>query len=96
MIGTKNYFTNDTTHVSRSMALWDDVGPLPDIPWNEVYTAGWQFEKPDIWGYERKLITRPDPEYFAPDGIIRSNILPQINIHNPIYSFDRREYTYDV
>ena len=61
MIGTKGYYTNDSTHIHRSMALWDDVGYSLDIPWNSVYTAGWQFAKPShadgvVWGYERKMI----------------------------------------
>jgi len=101
MIGTKGYYTNPSTHIHRSMALWDDVGYSLDIPWNSVYSAGWQFAKPShadgvVWGYERKMITRPDPEYYAADGMIRSNIIPEINIHDPIYSFDRSQYTYDI
>jgi len=101
MIGTKNYYTNESTHIARSQQLWDDLGYSLDIPWNTVYTAGWQESKPHhadgpVWGYERKMITRSDPEYFAADGIIRSNVIPEINIHDPRYSFDRRDYTYSV
>jgi hypothetical protein len=93
---TKNYYTNESTHIQRSYEDWNHYSYSLAIPWNEVYTNGWQEQKPDIWGYERKLITRSDPEYFAPDGIIRSNILPQINPNDPIYSFDRAEYTFDI
>ena len=97
-LGTKSYYLNETQMIHRSQQLWDDLGYSLDIPWNDVYTAGWQESKPhhndgEVWGFERKQILRSDPEYFAPDNIVRSNIIPQINIHNPIYSFDRREHT---
>ena len=100
-LGTKAYFTNETTHIDRGMKLWDDVGYSLDIPWNTVYTAGWQDAKPThsdgpVWGSENKLITRPDPEYYAADGIVRSNIIPEININDPIYSFDRSKHTYSL
>jgi len=100
-IGTKNYYTNSSTHVARSKEIWDDLGYSLDIPWNSVYTAGWQESKPShadgpVWGYERTMITRSDPEYFAPGDIIRSNVIPEINVYNPIYSFDRSQYTYKI
>ena len=101
MIGTKVYFSNESTHIHKSMALWDDLGYSLDIPHNTIYTAGWQESKAGhsdgpVWGSERKLITRSDPEYFAYDNKIRSNIIPNINIHDPIYSFDRSKYTYEI
>ena len=101
-LGTKSYFTNETTHINRGMKLWDDVGYSLDIPWNTVYTAGWQDAKPThsdgpVWGSENKLITRPDPEYYAPGGIVRHRgPMPQININDPIYSFDRSKHTYSL
>ena len=98
MIGTKNYFTNESTHIERGMKPWNDLGYFPiDIPWNDVYTAGWQESRPDIWGYENKLITSSQPEYFAPDNIVKSTGgLPSIDINNPIYAFDRSQHTYSV
>ena len=98
MIGTKNYFTNESTHIARGMKPWNDLGYFPiDIPWNDVYTAGWQESRPDIWGYENKLITSSQPEYFAPDNIVRSTGgLPSIDVSDPIYAFDRRQHTYSV
>jgi len=102
MLGTKNYYTNETTHITRSQQLWHDLGYSLDIPWNTIYTAGWQDAKPThadgaaVWGTEKQLITRSDPEYFAPGDIVRSNVLPQINVHNPIYQFDRSKYTFTV
>jgi len=95
-IQTKNWFSNETSRIERSMDPIQDFGYSLDIPWNDIVTSGWQESRPDIWGYENKLITRPDPEYYAPDNIIRANILPQINVNDPIYSFDRRKYTYSV
>ena len=98
---TKNYYTNESTHVARSQEVFNDLGYSLDIPWNAVYNTGWQFAKPHhaggtMWGYERTMITRPDPEFYAPDGIVRSNIIPEINIHDPIYHFDRSKYTYKI
>ena len=96
MIQTKNYYSNDTTMVNRSQPMFTDLGYSLDIPWNDIYTTGWQDSRPDTWGAENKLITRADPEYFAPGNIIRSNIIPQINPNDPIYSFDRSKHTYTV
>jgi hypothetical protein len=100
-LGTKSYFVNETQMIHRSQDLWNDLGYSLDIPWNDVYTAGWQDSKPhhadgQVWGYERKQVMRNDPEYFAPDNIVRSNVIPSINIHNPIYAFDRREHTITI
>lgn len=97
MIGTKSYFSNDSTHIHRSMELWDDLGYSVDIPWNAVFNTDWQFAKPDIWGYENKQVTRPDTEFFAPGGIVRSvGGMPEINIHDPRYRFNRKEHTYTI
>ena len=102
MIGTKSYFTNTSTHIERSQEMWTDLGYSLDIPHSSVYTAGWQESKPnhgdggEVWGTERTMITRSDPEYFAPGNIIRSNIIPEIDVNNPIYSFDRSRYTYKI
>ena len=98
MIGTKNYFTNESTHIARGMKPWNDLGYFPiDIPWNDVYTAGWQESRPDIWGFENKLITSSQPEFFAPGNIVRSTGgLPSIDVSDPIYAFDRLQHTYSV
>ena len=98
---TKNYFTNESTHIVRSQEMWTDLGYSLSIPWNAIYSTAWQDAKPGhadgpVWGSERQLITRPDPEFFASDGVIRSNVLPNINVNDPIYSFDRRKYTFTV
>jgi len=101
MIGTKSYFTNTSTHVARSQEMWTDLGYSLDIPHSSIYTAGWQESKPShadgpVWGYERVQISRSDPEFYAADNIIRSNVIPEIDINNPIYSFDRSRYTYKI
>ena len=91
---TKNYYANEMNQVRRSQAPWQDLGYSLDIPWNQVYSTGWQFGG-NRWGEQEKvLITRPDPEFYAPDNIIRSNVIPEINPSNPIYQFDRSKYTY--
>ena len=96
MIHTKNFYLNTSTTYSRSEEPIFDLGYSLDIPYNDIYTAGWQYTKPETWGKENLLITRPDPEYFAPGGIIRSNILPHININDPIYAFDRSKHSYKL
>ena len=93
MILTKNYYLNDMTTVARSLNPLFGLGYSLDIPHNDVYNTPWIFEKPDTWGKEHILITRPDPEYFAPDNIVRSNGFPSINTTDPIYTFNRAEYT---
>ena len=93
---TKNFYLNESTTIARSSPLFSDLGYSLDIPWNDIYSTGWQYTKPETWGKENLLITRPDPEYFAPGGIVRSNVLPSINIHDPIYKFSRAKYTYKL
>ena len=101
MLGTKSYYTNETTHITRSQEPWNDIGYSLDIPWNTIYTAGWMDATPahadgKPWGTENQLVTRSDPEYFAPGNIVRSNVIPQINTNDPIYHFDRSKYTYTI
>ena len=60
-IGTKNYFTNTSTHVARSQPMFNDLGYSLDIPWSSVYTAGWQEQKPShadgpVWGQNEHLL----------------------------------------
>ena len=100
-LGTQSYFDNDMSQIQRSQELYFDAGYSLDIPWNDVYTSGWMDAKPshdtgEVWGTENQLITERDPEYFAPDNIVRSNIIPQINVNDPIYQFDRSQVTYKV
>ena len=101
MLGTKSFYTNESTHIKKSHEPYFDAGYSLDIPWNDVYTAGWMDAKPGhdtgvVWGSENQLITSRKPEYFAPDDIVRSNIIPQINISDPIYHFERSKHTYKV
>ena len=96
MIQTKNWYLNTSTTYQRSEQPLFDLGYSLDIPVNDIYSTGWIFEKPNTWGSEHLLITRPDPEYFAPGGQIRSNVLPAININDPVYMFNRSDYTYDI
>ena len=99
--GTKSYFRNDLSGIFRSTPEWFDLGYSLPIPWNMVYQTGWIDAKPGhadgpVWGEERKLVTRPDPEFYASDNLIRSNVIPVINIRDPIYSFSREKHTFTV
>ena len=101
-MATKNYYFNDSLEVSVGMKPYTDLGYSIPIPWNDVYSTGWVDGKPthaegeQPWGTENKMIAKPDPEFFAPDGIVRSNVMPQININDPIYHYSRKENTYRV
>ena len=96
MTSTKNFYVPATNIIQQSQPQFSDLGYSLDIPWNDVYTAGWIYEKPDVWGQENRLITKPNPEYYAPDNVIKSNIIPAIDVNDPVYHFDRKKYTYKL
>ena len=93
MIQTKNYYATPT--VSHGGPMFTDLGYSIDIPVNDIYTTGWQDSKPDIPGFENKLIIRKDggdvraPEFFAENDVIRSNVLPIINPDDPRYMYSK-------
>ena len=100
MIQTKTYYFNPTSTYARGMESFSDLGYSLSIPWNDITTAGWantETRAPiKMWGTENKLLIRDDPEYFAPDDLIRSNVIPAININDPIFKFSRADFTYNV
>ena len=84
---------------ARGMESFSDLGYSLEIPWNDIQTSGWantEAEPMKVWGTENKLVIRDDPEYFAPDNLIRSNVIPAINLNDPIYQFSRKDYTYSL
>jgi len=79
----------------RSEPFFGDLGYSLPLPWPQITTAGWW----DIGGIpeEKLLVTRGDPEYFALNDKVRTNAgLPEIDVNNPIYKFDRRDHTYNI
>ena len=79
----------------KSEPFFGDLGYSLPLPWPDVTTAGWW----DIGTIpeEKVLVTRGDPEYFALNDRVRSNGgLSSINASDPIYSFDRSNYTFPV
>ena len=96
MSHTKSYFLSDMSGVYKSQPNYTDKGYSLDIPWNDIYTTGWIYERSNMWGSENKVVTRSDPEYFAPGGLIRSNVIPSINVNDPVYHFDRSDYTFNI
>ena len=100
MLHTKNYYFNPTSTYARGMESFSDLGYSLSIPWGDITTAGWANTEKQapikMWGTENKLLIRDDPEYYAPDDLIRSNVIPAINIHDPIFKFSRADYTYSV
>ena len=101
-IATKHFYTNEMTHIQRSMEPYQDLGYSLDIPWNSVFSSGWMDSKPahdtgTVWGRENVLNTSRQPEYFAPDNIVRTTgPMPEININDPMYMFDRAKYSYRI
>ena len=98
MIHTKNFWYNPTATIERGMESFADAGYSLAIPWNDITTFGWMNRETQtpmkVWGTENKLTLRADPEYYAPGDLIRSNVIPAINVNDPVYAFDRAEHTY--
>jgi hypothetical protein len=99
-IQTKNWYLNTSTTISRSEENLSDLGYSIAIPWNDITTTGWYNYRTDInvpikmYGTENKMVLKDDPEYFAPNDLIRSTAgIPNINVNDPIYAFDRANYT---
>ena len=100
-IGTKSYWTNEMNQITHGDYAKDDItlGYNIPIPWNDVTTFGWKdsvlpfADGHVMWGQENVVSTRADPEWWAPDGILRSNVIPTVDPNNPIFQFDRSQYT---
>jgi hypothetical protein len=100
---TKGFYLNTSTEVSRSEPNFSDLGFSVAIPWNDVTTAGWYNYSNDVsppivmWGQQNKMVMRDDPEFYAPDNLIRSTgQIPNINLNDEKYSFSRKNHTYTV
>ena len=93
MIHTKGWYEPATNFRVQSIKPLDGLQLYYDIPWNDVYSTGWIFKKDDTWGQENKMVTKPNPEFFAPGDIVRSNVIPAINVNDPKYKFSRKEHT---
>jgi hypothetical protein len=95
MIHTKAWYQNPTVISTIGQEPMDDVGYSNPIPWNPVTTAGWYNPNTmNMWNRENVMVMRDDPEYFAPGDIIRSNVLPEINVQDPIFKFDRSKFEF--
>jgi len=104
---TKVYFVDEFQQTLQGLEFPKDRGYSIPIPANPVTTFGWQDEIPmhgdarigpreRVWGQENKMTTRADPEFYAPNNEIRANVIPEIDVNNPVYQFDRSKYTYSV
>ena len=92
---TESQFDAPEFRILKSEPFFGDLGYSLPIPWPLVHTAGY-WEHGTI-PTEKKLIFRSDPEYFATNGKIRSNNgLKTINTSDPIYSFQRSDFTVPV
>ena len=76
----------------RSEPFFGDLGYSLELPWPEVTTAGW-WQAGGI-PEEKVLILSDQPEWNAVNDVIRSNKgLPEINVNDPIYSYQRSDKT---
>ena len=81
--------------IQKSAPFFGDIGYSNPIPWPLVKTVGW-------WTggtipEEKALILRADPEYFAVNNLIRTNAgLATIDVNDPIYQFEREDYTIPI
>ena len=83
-------------NVTKSEPFFGDIGYSLPIPWPSISTFGWWEDGP-AYPTENVLITRRDPENFAQNDLVRSNGgLPEIDPNNPIYKFDRKNFTFNV
>ena len=92
---TQNSFHTPELGQIRSEPYFRDYGHSFTMPWVLPHTAGyWNFGTIPT---EKKLITRDDPEYFATNNIIPSTGgTPAINTNDPVYQFDRSDFTFSV
>ena len=92
---TLNSFHSPELGRIQSEPYFRDYGHSFSIPWVKPHTAG-------FWNYgglptEKKLIMRDDPEFFATNNVIPSTGgLPIIDPGDPVYRFDRNEFTVNV
>ena len=73
-----------------------NMGFLWDLPRRNPVATPWFFGEGTVPG-SRELIMRPDPEYFASDGVIPTvNGKPLVDVSSEAYNFNRREHTFRV
>lgn len=97
MIGYSNVLTTASDFRpelkwQRAEPFYGDLGYSLPLPWPQTTTAGyWNAGTiPEV----KALITRDDPEWFAVDDRVRTTGgLPEINVNDPVYQFQRSDYT---
>ena len=97
MLQTKGYYVPETNIIRPSVRDMNGLQIFYDIPWNDVYSTGWIFQKDNTWGQENKMALKPNPEHFAPGNLLRTNGgMPNINPNDPKYKFSRQENTVTI
>ena len=92
---TQSYDFRPELKWKKSEPYFGDLGYSIPLPWPQVTTVGWWTA--GTIPEEKALILSDQPEWNAVNNIIRSNEgLPEIDVNNPIYSFDRSRYTYKI
>ena len=73
-----------------------NLGFLWHLPHRNPVATPWFYGEGTLPGV-RHIVTRPDPEYFAVDGILPTiNGKPMVDISDPAYGFDRNKYTFRI
>ena len=81
--------------IQKSEPFFGDIGYSNPIPWPLVKTVGWWTA--GTIPEEKALILRADPEYYAVNNLIRTNAgLATIDVNDPIYQFEREDYTIPI
>ena len=92
---TNTNFHPTQFEILKSEPFFGDLGYSLPIPWPLISTAG--FWHDGTIPTEKKLIMRADPEYFAPNDLIRTNnSLPTVDASKAIFNFDRNDWTIAV
>ena len=89
---TQSYDYRPELKWEKSEPFFGDLGYSLPLPWPLTSTVGWWTggRIPE----EKALILSDQPEWNAVNNIIRSNEgLPEIDINNPIYSYQMSDRT---
>ena len=84
--------------IDSTIPITGNLGFLFDLPRKQPIAGPWYYGegRNDIAG-DRRLIFRPDPEYYAVDNIIPTiNGKPMVDINDPAYTFDRTKFTVNI
>ena len=88
----------DYETVDTAFPISGHLGFLLDIPRAQPVASPWVYgEGNEYSAGDRRLVYRPDPEYYAVDNVIPTlNGKPMVDTSDPAYRFDRSKFTISV